>query len=50
MPTKILCRNCGTEHDWDELQNSTEQVEGYTHKVVCPDCGNSTFDKMDDGD
>lgn len=45
--TAMMCRGCGAEHDWDDIKDNTEPVEGATAKVVCPDCGNDKFDRMD---
>lgn len=54
----LRCRECGYQAPWEDIQasavpsgeeNVAKAVEGraYTAKVVCPECGNDTFDRVE---
>lgn len=55
----LQCRECDYQAPWDEIRESNvpsgqenveKAVEGraYTAKVVCPECGNDTFDRVEE--
>lgn len=57
----LRCQECGHQEPWEEIREKSvpadddewaKAAQGRAHnrKVVCPECGNDSFDRVDDGE
>ncbi len=58
--TDLKCRVCGHQESWKAIKESdtpgehddhkerAEKGEAHTAKIVCPECGNDSFDRVED--
>lgn len=56
---RLRCQDCRATWTWDDIKENTVPADAedrekasrgraHTGKVVCPDCGNDGFDRLDE--